>query len=136
MATTADLAREARLARQREARATWGTDTRIRCTVADCASLLHRAGRCAAHYAPLRSLVATMAGATDDLRTSRRAFSDAMNHTTMPRARWADLATYDAAGAEPEVQALLDEATDALYAAGYYVAKGPRGGRYLARKGQ
>lgn len=45
---------------------------------------------------------------------------------------WADLATYDADGcAEAEVQALLDEATDALYAAGYYVGVGPRGGRYL-----
>lgn len=136
-------AREARLAAAKAARANWPApeppaepDTRPACTVPSCTRRANpdQAGRCPEHWQPLRDLVATMAGATDSLRTSRRAFSAAMSNTTMRPERWADLADYDAVGAEPEVQAVLDEATRALYAAGYYVGVGPRGGRYLARR--
>lgn len=134
--------REARLAAAKAARNTWPAPApkpvpdpdAPRCTVGRCTEPEHRMGRCAKHYLPLRNLVATMAGAERGLHTSRRAFSQAMNRTTMRPERWADLADYNVAGADAEVAELLNEATDALYAAGYYVGVGPRGGRYLANR--
>ncbi len=129
--------RTARIVAQRAARlAAAQPELRPRCTVAGCASYLHRAGRCEGHWRTLRHLVATMAGAENTERVSRLAFSEAMATTTMLLAEWQRLADYQFEPDHPEVAELLDRATDALYAAGWYIGTGPRGGGYLVRKAQ
>lgn len=105
-----------------------------RCAAARCERSAVKGGRCAAHFAPMRSLVAGMAG-TGETTVSRRAFAEAMTAAGFSAARWSDLAVYDAdGGMQAEIDALLDEATEALFAAGYRIAVGPRGGRYLDRR--
>lgn len=121
---------EARRAAARAARANWGTDTTPRCTIPGCSRYLHRAGRCQSHWQPLRDLLGTMAGESAVLSVSRRAFGEAMHVAGVRVDEWNDLADADLA----DVQAALDGWTDRLYAAGYYVGCGPRGGRYLSRK--
>lgn len=134
-APTMQERRDARLAAAREARSTWTRPVvdpdAPTCTVTGCKRPLHRSGRCASHWSPLRSLVAGMAGA-EGSTVSRRTFSEAMATTTMRIPEWEALQDADAA----EVEAILDRATDALYAAGWLVAQGPRGGQYLRRRAQ
>lgn len=125
------------LARRAQRLATAQPELRARCTVGRCAAYLYRGGRCEDHWLPMRHLVATMAGAENTERVSRRLFSEAMATTTMRLVEWADLAEYHQAGLgpdSPEISGLLDRATDALYAAGWYIGRGPRGGGYLLRK--
>jgi hypothetical protein len=127
------LEREARIAAQlaaRAARRAAGPDTTPRCEVAGCSSYLHRAGRCASHWRPLRDLLAGMAGEGYGLTTTRRLFSDAMTTTAMSATEWEGLADLEGA----ERAEVLDRCADALYSAGWFIAAGPRGGRSLRRR--
>lgn len=141
--------REERLAAARARRAGWTPDPEVvarrerdadptldRCSAPRCDRAADRAGRCLDHWRPMRSLVAGMAGerGPDVLTVSRRAFSEAMAATGFSLARWGDLRDYAAADDREAIDAVLDEATDALFAAGYRMLSGPRGGRYLDRK--
>lgn len=134
MGSTTHLTREQRLAEAKARRQGWQPDTTPRCTVAGCHRHADRADRCPQHWAPLRQLVGTMAGEQGTVKASRRAFSEAMATTAMSPERWADGQEYAEAGAWMVLAELLDEATDALYAAGWYVGQGPRGGLRLARR--
>lgn len=146
--------REARLAAMKARRAAWPDDpdhqaraaarqaqlaamadpTVPKCQAPRCGKPELRAGRCAAHWQPMRAMVGAMAGEdAGGVRPSRRWFSQAMATTSMPLARWQDGELYAEAGAWAELHALLDEATEALFAAGWRLVAGPRGGTYLRR---
>lgn len=131
-----EQAREARIAAARARRDNWQPDARPKCIVKNCIGHAdpNRAGRCDNHWMPLRELVGTMAGEQATLRIGRRAFSEAMSSTAMPLARWKDLMDYEVGRDTDEINLLLEEATNALYAAGYYVGRGTRGGNYLSRR--
>jgi hypothetical protein len=116
--------REARLAEMKARRAGWTAPEGPRCDVADCHRLAYRAGRCSAHYTPLLNLVRGMlddAAGDLTLRTSsRRAMAEMLTIAGVP--------TWMADDAD------FEGITDALYAAGYYVGRGPRGGLKIARR--
>lgn len=130
-----DPAYQARLAELAAERARHADPTVPRCQAARCTRAADRAGRCLPHWQPMRAMVGAMAGEPDanGVRPSRRAFSEAMATTGMPLWRWQDGATYAEAGEWGMVREVLDEAADALFAAGWRLAAGPRGGTYLRR---
>lgn len=131
--TNSEARTAAILARRAERLAARDANPRPQCTVPGCARYEHRVARCEAHWLPMRDLVGTMAGEEYGLRTSRRTFSEAMSTTTMSHHEWDALADYRYEPNAPEVKDLLDRAADALFAAGYRITVGSRGGRYLKR---
>jgi hypothetical protein len=130
--TTTDFnseARQARIAARVAARSQRPDLTNApRCTIKGCANLLHRAGRCEAHWLPMRKLVGAMMGANAGPTCSRRAISQALTTAGISVWEWED------AACDGNVAVELDRFTDQLFAAGYRIAVGPRGGRYLVQR--